>query len=148
MIFQKHFFSNEEKTKISQAIANAEKNTSGEIRVHIEHVCKADAVERAVEIFGLLNMHETELRNGVLFYLATQDKKFSIIGDEGINKAVPNDFWEKIKNHLQEKFQQHLFCDGLCEGIEMAGNQLKQNFPYAQSDKNELSNDPSFGNIK
>jgi uncharacterized membrane protein len=91
-------------------------------------------------------MHKTKLRNGVLFYLAIKDKKFAILGDAGINAAVPGDFWEKIKNYMQEEFRKGNFTEGLCEGIRMAGEQLKSHFPYQSDDVNELPDDISFSN--
>ena len=141
----KNFFSKEEKEQIVNAIKAAEKNTSGEIRVHIENKCPGDVMERALFWFGKLKMHETELRNGVLFYLAVKSRKFAIIGDEGINKAVPDDFWEKIKENMAAHFQKGEFAKGLSEGILEAGRALQQYFPYQKDDVNELSDDISFG---
>lgn len=141
----KHFFNNEQKLAIQEAIANAEKNTSGEVRVHIDSKCKGDALNQAVEIFGKLKMHETALRNGVLFYLATDDKKFAIVGDEGINNVVPKNFWDDVKNTMLTQFKSGAFTEGLCKGIEMAGEKLKQHFPYKSDDINELNDEISFG---
>jgi uncharacterized membrane protein len=141
----KNFFSEQDKEKIVNAIKEAEKNTSGEIRVHIENKCPGDPVERALYWFGKLKMHETELRNGVLFYLAVKSRKFAIIGDKGINKAVPDDFWEKIKENMAMHFRKGEFAQGLTEGILEAGEALKKYFPYQKDDVNELSDDISFG---
>ena len=88
----KDFFSKEETGEIKKAILNAELDTSGEIRVHIENECGGDALDRASYVFSKLKMDKTELNNGVLFYLAIQSKKFAIIGDSGINKEVPENF--------------------------------------------------------
>jgi uncharacterized membrane protein len=142
----KQFFSNEQQKSILNAIKDAEKNTSGEVQVHIESRCKKPTMERAVEVFAMLKMQNTQLRNGVLFYLAIEDHKFAILGDAGINSAVPNNFWETIKENMQKKFKEGKFTEGLAEGIEEAGRQLKQHFPYDKvGDKNELSDDISFG---
>ena len=84
----KTFFTDIQQKSIQLAIENAELNTSGEIRVHLDSRCKGDSVKVATSIFEKLKMHETELRNGVLFYLAVEDRKFAIIGDKGINDAV------------------------------------------------------------
>lgn len=138
-------FTEEEKNGIVKAIADAEKNTSGEIQVHIEKTCKQDVLDRAAEVFAILHMHKTKLRNGVLFYLAVKDHKFAILGDVGINSVVPTDFWNHIKEIMKDHFRNGEFAQGLCEGIRMAGEQLKKNFPYEQGDKNELSNEISFG---
>jgi uncharacterized membrane protein len=90
-------------------------------------------------------MHKTELRNGVLFYLAVDDRKFAILGDAGINQEVPDDFWEEIKEKMAEKFKEGLFAEGLSQGIRMAGEQLKAHFPYQEDDVNELSDEISYG---
>lgn len=146
MADSKTFFSESEKQQIVNAIAEAEKNTSGEIRVHIEDFCKGEVLEIAIETFAKLKMHETQLRNGVLIYLSVKDRKFAIYGDSGINKIVPEIFWDEIKNQMQEKYKEGKFSEGLCNAILSVGAQLKANFPYSSDDKNELSNDLTFKN--
>jgi len=141
----KNFFTEEQKQAIQQAIANAEKNTSGEVRVHIDSKCKGDALDVAVEIFGKLKMHKTALRNGVLFYIVLDDKKFAIVGDKGINDVVPKGFWDTIRDTMTEHFKKQEFTEGICKGIEMAGEKLKAHFPYQSDDRNELSDEVSFG---
>jgi uncharacterized membrane protein len=96
------FFSKKDQQLIIQAIQDAEKNTSGEIRVHLEAKCRGDVMDRAAFIFEKLKMHETELRNGVLFYLALDNQKFAILGDAGINEVTPDDFWDEIKDRLDQ----------------------------------------------
>jgi uncharacterized membrane protein len=139
------FFSKEDKDKIVSAIKNAELNSTGEIRVHVDGYCKEDVLDRAAHVFAKLKMHETEKRNGVLFYLSVNDHKFAILGDAGINKVTPDDFWDNIKSVLTEHFKKSEFALGLATGIEMAGMALKEFFPYDTSDTNELSDDISFG---
>jgi uncharacterized membrane protein len=140
-----HFFTEKEKKQIMAAIADAEKNTSGEIRVHLEKICTEDVFAHAVNVFGKLEMHKTELKNAVLFYLAVQDKKFAIVADKGINDVVPSDFWDKIKQELQTHFKQNNFSASLCKAIEDTGKQLSTYFPLQSNDTNELSNDISIG---
>lgn len=141
----KNFFSPEQQTTIVDAIKQAELNTSGEVRVHIEEKCKEDVLDHAAYIFEKLEMHKTALRNGVLFYLAIKDRKFAILGDAGINQKVPSDFWDNIKTHCIQKFKEGQFTEGLSEGIIMAGEQLKAHFPYQLDDVNELDDEISFG---
>jgi uncharacterized membrane protein len=138
------FFTKEEKAEILAAIQAAEKDTSGEIRIHVEKHCKGDLLDRAAFIFAKLDMHKTELRNGVLFYLAIDDHKFAILGDKGINAVVPANFWQCISDHITELFKQQQFTKGLSDGIRMAGKQLAEKFPYQENDKNELSDEISF----
>lgn len=140
-----NFFSESEKKQIVEAIKEAELNTSGEIRLHVEGSCKADVLDRAVYIFEKLGMHKTGLRNGVLFYLAVADHKFAILGDAGINARVPENFWDEIKETVIAGFKEGKYADGLSKGIKMAGEELKVEFPYASDDENELSNEISFG---
>ncbi len=139
------FFSEEEKGRILEAIQAAEKNTSGEIVVHLENKCSAEVLDRASYIFGKLKMHETEKRNGVLIYLALIDRKFAILGDAGIHAATPDNFWDKIKENMASYFKESKFLEALVEGIEMTGKALKEYFPYQEDDVNELKNDISFG---
>lgn len=139
------FFTIEEKNKILQAIKEAEKNTSGEIRVHLENRCSGDVLDRAAYLFGKMNMQKTEKRNGVLFYLAITDRKFAILGDAGINAVTPENFWDGIKDTMAEIFSDNKFAEGLTRGIQMAGEALKKHFPYQDDDINELPDDISFG---
>ena len=138
-------FSEREREAIVQAIAKAETNTSGEIRIHIEKKCALDPVKRAIEVFEKLEMHKTELRNGVLIYLATKDQKLAIVGDKGINDVVPDHFWDDERDLMTSHFKNGQFTEGLVKGILKVGEQLKEAFPYQKDDINELSNEISFG---
>ena len=140
----KNFFTEQQKLAIVQSIANAELNTSGEVKVHIDKKCKGDVLDVAADYFKKLKMHETELRNGVLFYLSVDDHKFAILGDKGINEKVPTNFWDHIRDAMLVHFKKQEFTEGLKKGIEMAGEKLKTHFPYQANDTNELSNDLSF----
>jgi uncharacterized membrane protein len=141
----KTFLAKEQQQSIVEAIVEAEKCTSGEIRVHIENACKDDVLDRAAHIFEKLGMHKTALRNGVLIYISMTDRKLAILGDAGINSKVPADFWEDIKNDMIGKFSQNLFTEGLCEGVLKVGTHLKAYFPIESDDTNELPNEISFG---
>lgn len=144
-ISAKNFFTKKEKEDIKKAIVNAELDTSGEIRVHIDQLCSRDVMDNAAYIFKNLNMQKTKLRNGVLIYLAIKNKKFAIIGDIGINKVVPENFWDSIKDKMLENFKEGNFTNGICEAITLSGKQLKKYFPYQKDDINELPDDISFG---
>jgi uncharacterized membrane protein len=137
------FLSKAEEQEIVLAIVEAEKNTSGEIRVHIEEHTEKLPLERAQEVFFKLKMDETQDRNGVLFYVCVSDKKFAIIGDKGINEAVESDFWDCTKDTVIANFKEGNFKKGLVEGILRAGERLKKYFPYQSDDTNELSNEIS-----
>ncbi len=141
----RNFFSEQEKEDITIAIKNAELDTSGEIRVHVENKCKGDVKDEAAYFFKELEMHKTEQRNGVLFYLAVKNRKFAILGDVGINKVVSENFWDDIRDHMLNHFRENNFAEGLVEGIIKAGQQLKEHFPYQTDDVNELPDEISFG---
>jgi uncharacterized membrane protein len=141
----KNFFSRSDQDEIMKAISEAEHDTSGEIRVHIETSCKEDVLDRAAYLFKKLKMDRTQLRNGVLIYLAVKDRKFAIIGDQGINRVVPPDFWNKTKEEMQTRFQEERFTDGIVHGILQTGHHLKKFFPHLKDDINELSDEISFG---
>ncbi len=137
--------SEEDKKLITDSIREAEKNTSGEIRVHIEARCPGDVMDRAAYIFEKLKMHKTVLRNGVLFYIATKDRKSAILGDAGINMKTAEDFWDSTKSRMLDKFAEGDIAGGLADAIKTAGHQLKKHFPYEDDDINELPDDISFG---
>ncbi len=138
------YFTKEQQHVIIAAIEDAEKSSSGEIRVHIEEHCKADPLDRAAYFFAKLDMHKTQLRNGVLFYVAYKDHKLAVIGDSGINSCVPPTFWEEIKNTMITQFSHGKIVEGISDGVRMAGTQLKEFFPLQSNDINELSNEISF----
>lgn len=141
----KNFFSQEQEKVILLAIRGAELDTSGEIRVHIENSCSGDVLDRAANIFDKLQMQKTQLRNGVLIYLAVENRKFAILGDAGINAVVPENFWDDIKLTMLSHFREGKFTEGLVEAISRAGEQLKKHFPFQKDDVNELPDDLSFG---
>lgn len=139
------FLTAHEEQEIVTAILEAEKNTSGEIRVHIESHTRLDHDERAKEVFHLLKMDNTKAENGVLIYIAVNDKKFAIYGDRGIDKVVPDNFWERTKNEIQEQFIKGDFKQGIINGILRAGEELNSHFPWKPDDTNELSDEISKG---
>ena len=139
------FLTKQEEQEIVEAIRVAEKETSGEIRVHIEKTTSIDAYDRAMEVFHELKMDETELKNGVLIYLAVKDKTFVICGDKGINDVVTADFWDCTRDVMVTHFKKHNFKQGLIDGVLRAGEQLKKHFPWKHGDTNELSNEISKG---
>jgi uncharacterized membrane protein len=138
-------FSDTDREQILASIKDAEKNTSGEIRLFIEESCEENVLDRAAFIFKELNMHETKQRNGVLFYLAMKSRKFAILGDSGIHSSVHKDFWHDIKLEMEHHFTEGDFVTGLNKGIRMAGEALQKKFPYQKDDSNELPDDIMFG---
>ena len=139
------FLTTEEEQEIVEAIRMAEKETSGEIRVHIEKTTSKAPFDRALEVFHELGMDATDLKNGVLIYIAVEDHKFVICGDKGINEVVPKDFWDCTKEVMAAQFKNGNFKQGLIDGITRAGEKLQQYFPYEHGDTNELSNEISKG---
>ena len=137
-------FSEEEQRRITDAVEAAERFTSGEIRICIEKSCSEPVLDRAANYFKKLEMDKTSQRNGVLIYLATNDHKFAIIGDSGINKVVPHDFWDATKEAMLQDFKAGHLTQGIITGINMAGKQLQSFFPYLEDDQNELPNHISF----
>ena len=140
---RKVILSNQDKEKIVAAIEEAERCTSGEIRVHVESGSGKEPLERAKEVFEKLGMTKTELQNGVLIYLATKEQRFAIIGDQGIDRVVPADFWEATKERMSSFFREGRFGDGICYGVKSTGEHLAAHFPYQSGDVNELSNEIS-----
>jgi uncharacterized membrane protein len=142
----KEFFTREQMEHVKASIVKAEQNTTGEIRLHVEAKCEGDPLERATKLFHRLHMHKTKYHNAVLFYLAVDHKKLAIVGDEGIHKEVSEEFWHKVKDHIIDKFKHGQFTEGLCEGIDMTGDELRKHFPDKNNENlNQLSDDISFG---
>ena len=140
------FFKKSEEKEIVQKIREAERNTSGEIRVHLERELDGfDVLDVATEVFYILEMEKTEQRNGVLFFIVPSEKKFAILGDKGINEVVPHNFWDEIRDILGSNFKNKKFKDGICLGVERVGEKLHEFFPYQSDDKNELPDEISYG---
>lgn len=137
-------FSEKEQELISNAVESAERFTSGEIRICVEKTCSEPVLDRAANYFKKLGMDKTAQRNGVLIYIATEDHQFAIIGDAGINKLVPHDFWDTTKDTMLAYFKEGDLAAGIVAGIKIAGEQLKTYFPYLDGDVNELPNEVSF----
>jgi uncharacterized membrane protein len=140
------FLSKKEEEEIVEAIRQAERTTSGEIRVHLEpSTGEQDIFERAMEVFHSLKMDNTKEENGVLIYVAVEDRNFVIFGDKGINDVVSDDFWESTKELIVSHFKKGNFKNGLVEGVIKAGEQLQKHFPWDENDANELSDQISKG---
>lgn len=137
------FFTEQEEKQIITAIRDAERNTSGEIRVHLEEHTEREAFEEAVRVFEELEMYRTQQRNAALILLVLKDHRFAIIGDEGINKVVPANFWDSTAAEMRSHFKKGDFAKGLEQGILHLGEQLKAYFPNQDGDKNELSDEIS-----
>jgi len=138
------FFSKKEKGQILAAVQAAEKNTSGEIRVHLECYARGPVYGHAQKVFQRIGMTKTAQRNGVLIFLATGNKKFAVLGDIGINEKVPDGFWNDVAQIMQEHFKQNKFAEGISEAALRIGEKLKNFFPYQMNDENELPDGISY----
>jgi uncharacterized membrane protein len=123
---------------VVDAIRKAEMRTSGEIRVHLEAHCQGDVYQRAQQLFHLLKMDNTKLENGILIYVAVEDRKFAVLGDRGIHQVVGSSFWVDVKEVMQSHFKQAKFEIGIITGIELVGERLATHFPWNEDDANEL----------
>mgnify|MGYP000908242423 FL=1 len=141
------FFSTPEKEEILAAVKQAELNTSGEVRVYIEHRCRfVDPIDRAAEVFYSLKMEQTVNRNGVLVYVAVKDRQLAIFADEGIFQKAGADFWKKEVQQMLRDFNIENYALGIATTVKQIGEVLSINFPYeAGTDKNELPDDIVFG---
>ena len=145
MPYIEDFLTAKEEQEIIEAIRHAECNTSGEIRVHIEQNCDMDTYERALDVFHILKMDNTRQQNGVLIYVAVDNKAFVIFGDQGINNVVGADFWNSTRDKIAAQFKSGDFKQGLIDGITEAGKVLSKHFPWEHGDRNELDNTISKG---
>ena len=142
--FPLFFLSKKEKKQILVAVQEAERNTSGEVRVHLEYKTKGPVYGHAQKVFQRIGMTKTEQRNGVLIFLSTHDKKFAVLGDVGINEKVPVGFWNDVVVLMQEHFKENKFAEGISKAAIRIGEKLKAYFPYQSGDKNELPDGISF----
>jgi uncharacterized membrane protein len=137
------FLTPEEEQEVVRAILEAERDTSGEIRVHLEYTDRGNPTARAHKLFHKLKMDNTMERNGVLLYIAVHDHHFVICGDKGIDKVVPDNFWDTTRDIIEAHFRKGAFKEGIVAGVRSAGRELKAHFPWQTGDTNELSNEIS-----
>ena len=144
---KKDFFTEAEKKGIIEAISNAERRTSGEVRVFVESRCRyVDAIDRAAEIFFQLKMERTDDRNAVLVYVAIKDRQLAVFGDEGIHRKVGNEYWNAEVKKMISIFNKENYAKGICQCVKDIGEALYHHFPYDKdTDKNELPDDIVFG---
>ena len=140
-----NFLSKEQEQAVILAIREAEAQTSGEIRVHLQQQLDGPVLDVAQRAFFRLDMHHTRQRTGVLFFIVPEKRQFAVVGDQGIDACVPLDFWDDIRDLLREHFQKGAFSEGLCAAIVRVGEKLKTFFPASDDNPNELSDELSFG---
>ena len=140
-------FSTKEKELVVAAIQSAERSTNGEVRVYVESKCSfVNPLDRAIEIFGQLNMHTTAQRNAVLVYVAIKDRQLAVFGDEGIHQKVGNAFWNDAVKKMLQHFNSQNYAQGIANIVIEIGEALQHHFPYdAATDINELPDDIVFG---
>lgn len=138
------YLTEEQEQHIIDAIAGAERQTSGEIRIHIEARSKRDPLERAARIFHELGMDQTEQQNGVLIYIASEDHQVAVYAGKGIHKQVEEGFWNDVLNLILDYFKKADFEQGIAKAVEKVGDKLKALYPYRKDDVNELSDEISY----
>ncbi|HXD78841.1 MAG TPA: TPM domain-containing protein [Puia sp.] len=144
---RKPLFNDEQQKEIVSAIQDAERCTSGEVRVYVERHCRyVDPLDRAAEVFVGLEMEKTVARNGVLVYVALRDRQLAIFGDRGIHEKVGNEFWNRQVSNILSHFNKANYSGGIAAVVSEIGKALEHHFPYdPDTDKNELPDDIVFG---
>jgi uncharacterized membrane protein len=139
------FLSDDDLEAVARAVAEAERHTSAEIRVHLDHSCDGDPLQRAIRVFERLGMHKTAARHGVLVYISVTDRKLAVIGDRGIHERVGEAYWKGLVAAVRGRMSQQQPRDGLIHAIAEVGRELGRHFPRRPNDKNAHSDDVSFG---
>ena len=145
-ILTKNILTKDEMQEITKRISVVEKRTIGEVRVSIQKTRpfkdrRLNVYELAIKNFYDLGMDKTKAKTGVLIYLLLSDKKFQIIGDEGIHTKVSKEFWDVLAMKTAEHFRQSKFVEGICYAIDEVGAVLEKEFPMQKGDTNELSDE-------
>jgi len=132
--------------RVREAIANAERRTSGEIVVSVSPLFWGSVEKAARRAFDRLGVAQTRQRNGVLFFIVPSRQRFVVLGDQGIHEKAGQELWNRVAARLTEHFRSGNFTEGLVQGISEVGEQLAAHFPYdPSSDVNELPDDIDFG---
>jgi uncharacterized membrane protein len=140
----KAFLTEQQEQRVVKAIARAENRTSGEVRVHIEHQCSIEPLERAAAVFHDLGMDETEQQNGVIIYIASDDHKAAIFAGKGIHEQVEDHFWNDVLQILLNHFKKGEYEIGIEEAVVKVGHKLQELYPYQRGDVNELPDEISY----
>ncbi len=139
------WLSADELARVRDAVRDAEKRTSGEIRVHLDLAIMDDVLDHAAFVFNDLGMANTRERNGVLLYVSVPGRKLAVVGDTGIHAKLGDAYWQGVLEAVLGHFREDRFCEGLCTGVHLLGEKLQEHFPFQRGDRNELSDDISFG---
>jgi len=134
----------EEQNRLLDKIARIEKRSSGEIRIHMTERRVKDPLEAARKTFTSLGMSATRRRNGVLVFLSLPSRKFAIVGDKGIDRVTPADYWDGLRDTLVQRFAAGQYCEGLLEILDRVEAVLAEHFPYEKGDVDELPDDISY----
>ncbi len=145
MFYPHVMLSAEDDRRVVECIREAERRTSGEIRVHFDSIAEGDVFAEAKRVFELLGMHQTIRRNGVLIFVAPRMRRFVVIGDKGIHSLVPEGFWDDVARLIESYFVQKKWAEGLCAGIKRIADEMAKHFPPVEGDVNELSDEISYG---
>lgn len=136
-------------TAIEQAIAESERQHSGEVRFAAEPALDTGALlagqtarERAIEVFSLLRLWDTSERNGVLIYLLLADRDIEIVADRGVNAKVASAEWEGICRTMEQGLKAGRNGEAVVAGIQRVSALLAHHFPRRADDRNELPDRP------
>jgi uncharacterized membrane protein len=140
----RRLFSEQDESRVIAAIRAAEARSSGEIRVHVERRCAGSAMASAERWFHSLGMDATSERNGILFYVAVDDREFAIVGGAGIHAKVGEAFWNALRDALRDAFAKGDPAAGLVQAIDESGRRLAEHFPRSGDDRNELPDEISY----
>ena len=134
----------EEQNRLLDKIARIEKRSSGEVRIHVTDRRVKDPLDAARRTFTSLGMASTRRRNGVLVFLSLPSRRFAIVGDEGIDRVTPPEYWDGLRDALARRLAAGQYCEGLLEILDRVEAVLAEHFPYEKGDVDELPDDISY----
>jgi uncharacterized membrane protein len=134
---------------IEQAIRAAEATHDGQICFAVEAALEIlpllqgrSARERALEVFALRRVWDTERNNGVLIYLLLADRDVEIIADRGVHRHVGAAEWEQVCRAMEAAFRGGRFEAGVIDGISAVSRHLARHYPPARGGANEVPDQP------
>lgn len=106
-----------------------------------KNIMKSRVRSRALRHFTESGVYATADGTGILIFISLMERRVEILADRGLSEKIPEDEWAEVVSELTESLAGNELASGLIKAVESCGLKLKDHFPIAEDDVNELSDD-------